>query len=169
MVTDRDERLRQQRELEEIRRSFAEMGARMGSLFEPVDPDEPDAPRQSAPPTAPAGPLPLGLQGRPRWWWAAALALLFIAGTAFGWILPKGGGEPEAAPPPQTTPATTLPPKPTAATRVVVSVPEECLEAAQLSDEIISKLTRNERDNRLALEMRDYTVANQACREEASP
>ena len=35
------ERRRQQRELEEIRRNFAEMGARMGSLFEPADADEP--------------------------------------------------------------------------------------------------------------------------------
>ena len=30
------ERQRQQRELEETRRNFAEMGARMGSLFEPT-------------------------------------------------------------------------------------------------------------------------------------
>jgi hypothetical protein len=170
MATDRDEQLRQQQELEEIRRSFAEMGARMGSLFDPVDPDEQDPPRQSAHPAPPAGPLPPGLQGRPRWWWAAALALLFVAGTAFGWILPKGGGEPEAAaPPPQTTTATTEVPKTTVATRTVVSVPEECLEAAELADEIISALTRNERDDRLGLNLRDYSVANQACREEASP
>jgi hypothetical protein len=166
MATDRDEQLRQQRELEEIRRSFAEMGARMGSLFEPADPGDP-APRQ---PPVPTGPLPLGLQGRPRWWWAAALALLFVAGTAFGWILPKGSGdEPEAAPPPQTTTAPTAAPKTTVATRTVPSVPEQCLEAAELADEIISALTRNERDNRLAVNLRDYSVANQACREEASP
>lgn len=170
MATDRDEQLRQQRELEEIRRSFAEMGARMGSLFEPVDPDEQDAPRLSTQPPAPSGPLPLGLQGRPRWWWAAALALLFIAGTAFGWILPKGGEEPEPpAAAPQTTTAPTAAPRTTVATRTVVSVPEQCLEAAELADEIISALTRNERDNRLALNLRDYSVANQACREEASP
>jgi hypothetical protein len=170
MATDRDEQQRQQRELEEIRRSFAEMGARMGSLFEPADSDEPGAPRQSGQPPVPTGPLPLGLQGRPRWWWAVALALLFVAGTAFGWILPKGGGdEPEAAPPPQTTTATTVAPKTTVATRTVPSVPEACLDAAQLADEIISALTRNERDNRLGLNLRDYSVANQACREEASP
>jgi hypothetical protein len=169
MATDRDERRRQERELEEIRRSFAEMGARMGSLFEPADADEQDGPRKPPQPAAPAGSLPLGLQGRPRWWWAAALGLLFVAGTAFGWILPKSdGGEPEAAPP-QTTIATTVAPKTTAATRTVVSVPEECLEAAELADEIISALTRDERDNRLALNLRDYSVANQACREEASP
>ena len=169
MATDRDEQLRQQRELEEIRRSFAEMGARMGSLFEPADPDEPGAQRQSGQPPVPTGPLPLGLQGRPRWWWAAALALLFVAGTAFGWILPKSGSEPEAAAPPQTTTATTVAPTTTVATRTVVSVPEECLDAAQLADEIISALTRNERNNRLGLNLRDYSVANQACREEASP
>ncbi|HEV3400120.1 MAG TPA: hypothetical protein VG693_12610 [Actinomycetes bacterium] len=40
MATDRDEQQRQQRELEEIRRSFAEMGARMGSLFDPAEGDE---------------------------------------------------------------------------------------------------------------------------------
>ena len=170
MATDRDEQLRQQRELEEIRRSFAEMGARMGSLFEPADPDEQDAPRQPTQPAAPSGQLPLGLQGRPRWWWAAALALLFIAGTAFGWILPKGGGEPEPpAAAPQTTTAPTAAPRTTVATRTVVSVPEQCLEAAELADEIISALTRNERDDRLGLNLRDYSVANQACREEASP
>jgi hypothetical protein len=169
MATDRDERLRQQQELEEIRRSFAEMGARMGSLFEPVDGDDEAQPR-SVPVMASTGPLPPSLQGRPRWWWAAALALLFIAGTLFGWILPKGGDDPEAAPaPPQTTVATTAAPKTTVATRTVPSVPEQCLEAAELADEIISALTRNERDNRLALNLRDYTVANQACREEASP
>jgi hypothetical protein len=170
MATDRDEQLRQQRELEEIRRSFAEMGARMGSLFEPADPDEQDMPRLSAQPAAPSGPLPLGLQGRSRWWWAVALALLFIAGTAFGWILPKGGGEPEApVAAPQTTTASTAAPETTVVTRTVPSVPEQCLEAAELADEIISALTRNERDNRLGLNLRDYTVANQACREEASP
>ena len=170
MATDRDEQLRQQRELEEIRRSFAEMGARMGSLFEPVDPDEQDASRLSTQPGAPSGPLPVGLQGRPRWWWAAALALLFIAGTAFGWILPKGGEEPEPpAAAPQTTTAPTAAPRTTVATRTVVSVPEQCLEAAELADEIISALTRNERDDQLGLNLRDYSVANQACREEASP
>jgi hypothetical protein len=170
MATDRDEQQRQQRELEEIRRSFAEMGARMGSLFDPVDPDEQDAPRLSTHPAAPSGPLPLGLQGRPRWWWAAALALLFIAGTAFGWILPKGGGEPEPpAAAPQTTTAPTAAPETTVATPTVVSVPEQCLEAAELADEIISALNRNERTNRLGLNLRDYSVANQACREEASP
>jgi len=51
----------------------------------------------------------------------------------------------------------------------VVSVPEECVDAAELADEVISRLDRNDRDNRLALALRDYTIASQACRREASP
>ena len=169
MATDRDEQLRQQRELEEIRRSFAEMGARMGSMFEPPDVDEPERTRPaiSAPPATPAS---AGLQGRPRWW-AAALVLLFVAGTAFGYILPKGDGGSDPPSSGATTPTTqaqatpTTRPKP----RTVVSVPDDCLEAAQLADEVISRLNRNNRDNRLALALRDYTIASQACRREASP
>jgi hypothetical protein len=169
MATDRDEQRRQQQELEEIRRSFAEMGARMGSLFEPADPDEPGPPQLPAPP-APTTSAPLAFQGRPRWWWAGAVVLLFVAGTAFGWILPQRGESPEAAaPPPQTTTATTVAPSTTLAVRTVVSVPEECVDAAELADEIISKLNRNQRDNALALALRDWSVANQACRREASP
>jgi hypothetical protein len=171
MATDRDEQLRQQRELEEIRRSFAEMGARMGSMFEPPDVDEPERTRPaiSAPPATPAS---AGLQGRPRWWWAAALVLLFVAGTAFGYLLPKGDGGSDSPPSSgATTPTSqaqatpTTRPKP----RTVVSVPDDCLEAAELADEVISRLNRNNRDNRLALALRDYTIASQACRREASP
>jgi hypothetical protein len=174
MATDRDEQSRQKRELEEIRRSFAEMGARMGSLFEPAEAEPADAEAAQAqrqlPAPPPAASLPLAFQGRPRWWWAAALVVLFVAGTLFGWILPNGEGSPEAAPaPPQTTTATTAAPTTTAAPRTVVSVPEECVDAAELADEIISKLNRNQRDNALALALRDWSVANQACRREAQP
>jgi hypothetical protein len=167
MATDRDEQQRQQQELEEIRRSFAEMGARMGSLFEPMETDEPEPARQSTQPAAPASPLPPAFQARPRWWWAAALVLLFVAGTAFGWILPKGGDDPEATTQPST--ATTVQPPTTVTTARPLTVPESCLDAAQLANEIISKLNRNDRDNRLALALRDWSVANQACRKEASP
>ena len=115
MATDRDEQQREQQrqaqELEEIRRSFAEMGARMGSLFEPAEADEPEPAQQAAlpAPSPPATPAPGVFQARPRWWWAGLLALLFVAGTAFGWLLPKGGDGPDAAPPPQATTATTAP------------------------------------------------------------
>jgi hypothetical protein len=51
----------------------------------------------------------------------------------------------------------------------VVSVPDDCLETSELADEVISRLNRNNRDNRLAEMLRDYTIASQACRREASP
>ncbi len=62
-----------------------------------------------------------------------------------------------------TTTAKPLPP------RTVVSVPEQCVETAELADEVISRLNRNVRDERLFLALRDYTIASQACRREASP
>ena len=167
MATDRDEQQRQQRELEEIRRSFAEMGARMGSLFEPTDVD--DQLQPSPRPALPAAPV--AAPARPRWIWAGALALLFLAGTAFGWILPKEDGGSDA-PPVTQAPSTTATAKaapPSTVLKTVPSVPDECLEAAELADEVISRLNRNQRDNDLALDLRDYSVASQACRREASP
>jgi hypothetical protein len=177
MATDRDEQQREQQrqELEEIRRSFAEMGARMGSLFEPAEADESEPAQQAAlpaPSATPATPGPGVFQARPGWWWAGLVALLFVAGTAFGLLLPWGGDGPDPAPPPQATTATTAPQASTTQptrTRTVVSVPEACVEAAELADEVISRLNRNDRDNRLALALRDYTIASQACRREASP
>ena len=177
MATDRDEQQRDSAaaELEEIRRSFAEMGARMGSLFEPAEADESEPAQQaalSAPSATPATPAPGVFQARPGWWWAGLLALLFVAGTAFGWLLPWGGDGPDEAPPPQATTATTAPQASTTQAtraRTVVSVPEECVDAAELADEVISRLNRNDRDNSLALALRDYTIASQACRREASP
>jgi hypothetical protein len=173
MATDRDEqvheRQRQQQELEEIRRSFAEMGARMGSLFEPGELDEPGAApppeRKALPAPPPAPPL---LAGRPRWWWASALTLLFLVGGLFGYLLPRGEGPPP--PPPATVaapPASPAPPE--TVIRTKTTVPDACVETAQLADEVIARLNRNQRDNRLFLALRDYTIASQACRKEASP
>jgi hypothetical protein len=48
-------------------------------------------------------------------------------------------------------------------------VPEACLDAAELADEVIARLNRNQRDNRLSLALRDYTIASQNCRRAASP
>jgi len=179
MATDRDEQQREQQrqaqELEEIRRSFAEMGARMGSLFEPAEAEAQERPQQTAlpAPAAPTTPAPGVFQARPRWWWAVALTLLFLAGTAFGWVVARGGDDPGTAPPPQAAPATTAPlattTQTTARPRTLVSVPEACVDAAELADEVISRLNRNDRDNRLALALRDYTIASQACRREAQP
>jgi hypothetical protein len=163
------ERQRQQRELEEIRRNFAETGARTGSLFEPTEPEEPErSPRPLLPPAPPvAASSPLGILARSRWW-AVALTLLFLVGGLFGWLLRgEGGSEP---PPSPTTVAAAVPPAPPETViRTKTSVPEACLEAAELGDEVIAHLTRNQRDNRLFLALRKYTIASQACRREASP
>ncbi len=169
MATDRDEQQRQQQELEEIRRSFAEMGARMGSLFEPPDTQEPE--RAQGPPALP--PPPAVERERPRWQLVAAAALLVLLGTFFGWAAAQAGDDapPQAAPPVTTTPATTAQPETTVKPeiRTVPSVPEQCVETAELADEVISRLNRNIRDERLFLALRDYTIASQACRREASP
>jgi len=165
MATDRDEQLRQQRELEEIRRSFAEMGARMGSLFEPAEADEPG--RAASPPVLP--PAPPVERRRPSWQLVAGAVVLLLVGTAFGWALsPSDSDSPT---PVGATGTTTVQPTPTAktVTRTEVSVPEQCLETAELADEVISRLNRNVRDERLFLALRDYTIASQACRREASP
>jgi hypothetical protein len=162
------ERQRQQRELEEIRRNFAEMGARMGSLFEPAERDEPKpAPpseQRALPAPPPAPPL---FARRPRWWWAAALTLLFLVGGLSGWLLRGDGG---SAPPlsPTTVAAAVPPAPPETVIRTKTSVPV-CLDMAKLGDEVIARLTRNQRDNRLFSVLRKYTIASQACRREASP
>jgi hypothetical protein len=75
---------------------------------------------------------------------------------------------------PATVPAAPTPPLPLSSVpastlRTISRVPEECLDAAELADEIISRLNRNQRDNRLALALTDYAVASQACRRAASP
>ena len=88
---------------------------------------------------------------------------------------PGEGTPSETAPEPdedvQWRPATTAQPETTVKPeiRTVPSVPEQCLETAELADEVISRLNRNIRDERLFLALRDYTIASQACRREASP
>jgi hypothetical protein len=163
------------------------MGARMGSLFEPAELDEPEPAPPSeqralpAPSPAPpseqralpaAPPAPPLLAGRPRWWWTAALTLLFLVGGLFGYLLPRGEGDspPVSAPTPTTGPTpgpVSTAPETTVVTKI--SVPEACLDTAELGDEVIARLNRNQRDNRLFLALRDYTIASQACRKEASP
>ena len=196
MATDRDEQVRQQQELEEIRRSFAEMGARMGSLFEPAEPEEDDQPEPSTkagppalpparigsgrelavttapapPPARPAGPA---VWSWPRWWLVGAVVLLLLAGTGLGYLLPRDGGGPEGTAAPAQANTATTPPAPQSVTstgfRTRTTVPEVCLDTARLGDEVIARLIRNIRDERLSLALRDYTIASQACRKEASP
>jgi len=165
MATDRDEQQRQQQELDEIRRSFAEMGARMGSLFDPAETDEHHG--GTPPPVLP--PAPPVERRRPSWQLVAGAVVLLLVGTVLGWALSPGDSDspsPAAAPTTQVVSTTTAEPTPP---RPVVSVPEQCVETAELGDEVISRLTRNVRDERLFLALRDYTIASQACRREASP
>jgi hypothetical protein len=83
--------------------------------------------------------------------------------------------EPVSAAPVATATTTTIPlatipmaTAPASTLRTTTRVPEECLEAAELADEVISRFNRNKRDNALALALRDYSVASQACRREAA-
>jgi hypothetical protein len=73
------------------------------------------------------------------------------------------GATPTTASTAVATTAVASPPK------VVTKAPQACVDAADLADEVISRLDRNLRDQRLFSALRDYTLASQACRREASP
>jgi hypothetical protein len=68
---------------------------------------------------------------------------------------------------PVPAPAATLP-QATVPASTSSRVPEACLDATELADEVISRLNRKQRDNALALALTDYSVASQACRREAA-
>jgi hypothetical protein len=153
----------QRRELEEVRRRFAEVGKRMGSAFEPARSDH----HRSEPAQLSASPS--DRLTRPRWQAVAALVLVFLLGSGFGYLLPQAGAN--------DRPAATLPP-PTAAatagtrvpqTRIVTRVPAACLQTARKADETIDLLINKVRDRRLAEALKAYTLASQACREQATP
>jgi hypothetical protein len=158
---------RQRRELEEIRRKFHEVGARLGSAFEPSTPTDQEQPHQPLALSPPAPPL--DRPARPRWQWLAAVALVFALGTGLGYLLPRSGAGAQPAPtPPQPSATTPAAPQPRPAPAPTV-VPPSCLETARRADEVISLLNRNIRTRRLAEALKAYTLASQACREEASP
>jgi hypothetical protein len=158
---------RQRRELEEIRRKFTEIGARLGSAFEPATPALQDRPR-ALPPLAPPPAPPLDQPARPRWLALAAVALVFALGTGLGYLLPRSGAGAQPAPPPQ--PSATTPAAPQTSTAPSASVPPSCLETARRGDKVFALLTSKVTDQRLVADaMRAYTTASQACRKEASP
>jgi hypothetical protein len=68
------------------------------------------------------------------------------------------------ATPARAAPTTVAKPK----VPIRTEVPQACLNAAELADEVISRLDRNVRDRRLFSALRDYTIASQACRRAAS-
>jgi hypothetical protein len=83
---------------------------------------------------------------------------------------PGGGlraGTNRSPPPPATArpPVSTQPQQPQA----VASVPEVCLETARRGDETIHLFTVTDRSRRLAVALKAYTIASQACRKEVSP
>jgi hypothetical protein len=177
MATDRDA---QRRELEEIRRKFTEMGARVGSLFEPAPEEDPaadahpttPAPPPPPPPPAPApAPVPVagpGAGGLSRVVAAVAVAVALLVGVGLGYLLPRSSAQraASAAPP---LPGTQAPTTSTQAARVVTRVPPACLETARKGDLTIHLYTINVRDRRLVEALKAYTLASQACRKEASP
>jgi hypothetical protein len=154
MATDGEQ---QQRELEEIRRSFLEIGNRMGPLFEPAQKNGRDA--EEAPAEAPEQPP------RPRRLRLAAAAVAvacLLVGLGLGAALAGGSGDDRPTP---TSIVTQVVPKPE--TKVVA--PPDCLRAVQSGDETIDLLMRKQRTRRLSLALKAYTQASQACRKEASP
>jgi hypothetical protein len=124
----------------------------------------------SAPPDPPAPPPP----GRPlvrrtqRVALVINLLLVLVLGAAIVAVAVGRGRDAPAVSAPAPTVATSRTPPSTVVTRTVVKVPPECIDASELADEIISKLNRNQRDNALALALRDWSVANNQCRREAT-
>jgi hypothetical protein len=172
MAADRDA---QRRELEEIRRKFTEMGARVGSLFEPGPDDDhhPHDSREAVPagtaPGRPGSPAPAAVS---RLLAVAAVVVALLVGTGLGYVLPRAGAKDAprapAAQPPVSTPAapvSSLAGQPRSRT----VVPPACLETARKGDLTIHLYTINVRDRRLVQALKAYTLASQACRREASP
>ena len=101
---------------------------------------------------------------------AVNLVLVLALGVVVGVVGARQGqhvGSPAPSLPASTVVANSTVPR--TVTRTAVQVPEACLDAAELADEVISRLNRNDRDTRLALALRDYTIASQACRRQAAP
>jgi uncharacterized protein HemX len=129
-------------------------------------PEEPE--QQPAPsPSASATSLVRGPQRR----LALAVNLLLVLALGVGFLIgvQRGQDTGPAAPAPTVQTTTAAPSSTVIVTRTVTSVPEQCVETAELADEVIARMNRNVRDKRLFLALRDYTIASQACRREASP
>jgi hypothetical protein len=126
----------------------------------------PDGPEEAPEPVASFLLPPAQARRRPQ---RLALAVNLLLVLALGIVL--GVAATSARDAGSTAPA----PVPVASTVAVTrpasqpQVEEACLDAAELADEIIAKLNRNDRDTRLALALRDYTIASQSCRRAASP
>jgi hypothetical protein len=130
----------------------------------PGQPQEPPLVLAPSPPSAARWP-----RGSQRLALAVNLLLVLALGVVIG-VAATDRRDVASTAPTTAAPAVAPPPAPPETVfRTRTSVPEACLDAAELGDEIIARLNRNQRDNRLFLALRDYTIASQACRKEASP
>ncbi|HKQ02653.1 MAG TPA: hypothetical protein VJ735_20210 [Actinomycetes bacterium] len=129
-------------------------------------PWEPD-PQPAPSPNSPATSLLRGSQRR----LALAVNLLLVLALGVGFLIgvQRGQDNGQGAPAPTVQATTAVPPSTVTVPQTVSSVPEQCIKTAELADEVISRLNRNVRDERLFLALRDYTIASQACRREAAP
>ena len=150
------ERQRQQRELEEIRRSFLEVGTKVSSLFEPAKPNRNGDEQRPAPAPVELPPP----EGRPTWTLAVLAFACLLLGVGLGFVVHRPGGS--AGPTPTSIVTRTV-------RKAVPVAPAACLETARRPDILVDLYTRNVRDNRLTLALKSYTLASQACRKEASP
>ena len=95
---------------------------------------------------------------------AAALVLVFLLGSGFGYLLPQAGANDRpvvtSPPPPATAAATAGSRVPQA--RIVTRIPAACLETARKGDEVFALLSSNVRvnDRRLAEALKAYTLAS---------
>ena len=131
-------------------------------------PDPSGQPQEPPMPLAPSPPSPARWPRRPQ---RLALAVNLLLVLALGIVIGIAATyRQDAASTASTAPipaASTVVTRPLLQTRP--EVPEACLDTAKLADDVIARLYRNQRDNRLALALRDYTIASQSCRRAASP
>jgi hypothetical protein len=126
----------------------------------------PDEPQGLPEPLAPFLP-PVAQPSRTTQRLSLAVNLLLV--VALGIVLVRAAGSRQEAVSSASIPVASTVVATTPKVQIKTRVPEACLDAAELADIIISRLNRNIRDNRLALALRDYTIARQACRRAASP
>ena len=113
-------------------------------------------------------PDPPAARRRPRWPWLVGLVAVFALGMAVGHVVlqPSQRSVPpassQAAPAPSTPLSSTAPPPPQ------VSVPPSCLVTARLADALIDLLVRKARGIEVTRALKEYTLASQTCRKEAS-
>ena len=131
----------------------------------------PDPPGQPQEPPMPLAPSPPSAARWPRRSQRLALAVNLLLVLALGIVIGIAATYRQDAA--STASTARVPAVSTVISRPLLQtrpeVPEACLDAAELADEVIARLNRNQRDNRLFLALRDYTIASQACRKSASP